>query len=117
MITDAEVKPYVPGVSLIWHGEGAGGGVVKLADLPENLRARFGYDPAKAAAADAREQEKRTRDVNARAAQTTSFVQPSALQSLQPSLYTPTYSSGGRVWVNGYTRRDGTYVNSYTRRR
>lgn len=29
----------------------------------------------------------------------------------------PVGSSGGSVYVNGYTRRDGTYVRGYTRRR
>lgn len=31
--------------------------------------------------------------------------------------YAPSKSSGGSVYVRGYTRKDGTYVHSYTRRR
>jgi hypothetical protein len=53
LISEAEVVSPNDGVSLVWKKDGGAiGGVVRLADLPEDLRARFGYDPAKNAAAD-----------------------------------------------------------------
>ena len=53
LISDAEVVRTNDGVSLVWEKDGgASGGVVRLEDLPEDLRVRFGYDPAKTAAAD-----------------------------------------------------------------
>jgi len=126
VVTNAEVRPYVEGVSLIWRDH-AGGGIVKLADLPEELRSRFGYDAAKAAAADASEQERRAQEAQVRAAGTAEYgaraaaaqaraaAQAQATAQLWDS--SPSYSGGGRVWVNGYTRSNGTYVHGHSRSR
>jgi hypothetical protein len=119
-ISNALVKPYKPGVSLIWHDR-TGAGVVQLADLPEDLRARFGYDPAAAAGANAREQERTAREAQQAQAeiQAAKAAQASRVQSTTPDYSSPTYfggsAGGGRVYVQGYTRRDGTYVAPYTR--
>jgi hypothetical protein len=53
LISEAEVVRTNDGVSLVWEKDGgASGGVVRLEALPEDLGVRFGYDPAKTAAAD-----------------------------------------------------------------
>ncbi len=60
LISDAEVVRTNDGVSLVWEKNGgASGGVVRLEDLPEDLQARFGYDPAKTAAADELDKQRR----------------------------------------------------------
>jgi hypothetical protein len=129
VVSNAQVKPYVEGVSLIWRVDGGSGGIVKLADLPEDLRARFGYDPAKAAAAEASEEAKRARDAQALAAQAAAAAPATILQTgdTQPaagyavggygsSARSHSSSGGGSVYVSGYYRSNGTYVHSYTRR-
>ena len=61
LISDAEVARTNDGVSLVWEKDGgASGGVVRLEDLPEDLRVRFGYDPASTAAADELERQRRS---------------------------------------------------------
>src|SRR4029077_9396948 len=63
VVTNAQVKPYVEGVSLVWRDTNGGGLVtVELADLPEDVRVRFGYDASKAAATDALDKERRERE-------------------------------------------------------
>lgn len=47
---------------LIWR-LGVAGGVIKLADLPDEVRARFGYNPVLAASADRAESERRSRQL------------------------------------------------------
>jgi hypothetical protein len=124
IISNAQVKPYVEGVSLIWHSEGASGGIVKLADLPEELRARFGYDPAKAAAVEASDEAKRAREAQAvpppsATSLPTEDTQPAAgyaAGGYSSSSHSHSSSGGGSVYVSGYRRKDGTYVQSYTRR-
>jgi len=122
VISNAQVKPYVEGVSLIWRVEGGRGGIVQLADLPEELRGRFGYDPGKAAAVEASDEAKRAREAQALAAQA-SVPPPVASSQTSDNQSTPAYpvggyqaSSGGSVYVSGYYRKNGTYVHSYTRR-
>jgi hypothetical protein len=119
VVTEAEVVRVVDGSSLIWR-KGVSGGTVKLADLPEDMRLRFGYDPSKAAAADAADRERRL--VAAQTAQATQPTKQGTVQSAS-SDYLPYLApssgsgGGGSVYVRGYTRKDGTYVNGYTRRR
>lgn len=107
-VTNAQVKPYVEGVSLIWSDTNTGsGGIVKLSDLPEELRARLGYDPGKAAFADTLEKEKQ----QAPAQQQVQVIPGSS----SPSYNSPSFSGTDRVYVRGYTKKDGTYVQPYTR--
>jgi hypothetical protein len=123
VISNAAVRIYEQGVSIIWEKDTGAAGLVKLADLPESLRNRFGYDPVKAEAADASEKEKKTRSQQYYAAQ-------AALAAQQYQGATPTQnfgdsgyqsdgyqSGGGSVYVRGYTRSNGTYVSGYTRSR
>lgn len=105
------------GVSVIWR-KGASGGTVKLANLPENMRRRFGYDPSKAAYAEEIEKAKRRQSqAEIQAAQTTTAS--GGFESSPTSYSTSSssgYSGGGSVYVHSYHRRDGTYVSGYTRR-
>lgn len=130
LMKDVEVVRVVDGVSLIWSdmskdGQNLRSGAVRLEDLPEDLRAKFGYDPTKTKTAD--DLAKADKDRWHQEAQTTQAAQ-SAQQLSQvalPQYVTPSlgnnyssdsgYSGGGRVYVHGYTRKNGTYVNSYTR--
>lgn len=112
VITDAEVISVMEGVSVTWR-KGASGGVVKLANLPDDLRRRFGYDPAKAAYAEEVEKAKRRQN---QAEQSASIG--SSFQSLDSGYSSAgSGSSGGSVYVHGYYRQNGTYVGGYTRRR
>jgi len=121
-ISNAVVVRVIDGAYLIWR-DGASGGVLKLSALPEDIRTRFGYDASKASLVYAADEQKRRDEAQARilAAQSPQVQAPVASVS-QPtdygygrsfSTYAP--SSGGRVYVRGYTRRDGTYVQPYTR--
>jgi hypothetical protein len=134
VITNAEIVRVNEGVSLVWKSGGAGG-VTKLADLPEDVRNLFGYDEAKAAAAAIADREKRMQQTvqdqralqQAQANAAESAVRLQAARQEAASYrggYTPTYSggsssysSGGRVYVRGYTRKDGTYVQAHSRKR
>lgn len=82
---------------------------MKLADLPEEQRAQFGYDPAKAAAAEI--EEKRKSEQLDRASAALSEGSQGQYEDVAPQ------STGGSVFVHGYVRSNGTYVNSYTRSR
>jgi hypothetical protein len=127
-VTNAQVVRVNDGASLVWRND-QGGGVVLLADLPEDLQARFGYDPAKAQAAQAAEEAGKIRErqeAQALAAQAPQQVEPlSSAPASSDYGFTsysggsPTtsrsYRSGGSVYVHGYYRNDGTYVNSYAR--
>jgi len=125
LISNAEVVRVIDGVSLVWRNGPTSGGMVKLADLPEDLRIRFGYDPVKTQAADKLEKENREHwhqeaQVAAQAAQVS---QAAAAQYTPSSYFSPgysdyssgDYSGGGSVYVHGYFRSNGTYVNAYTR--
>ena len=116
VITDAEVVSVTEGVSVTWR-KGASGGVVKLANLPEDLRRRFGYDPAKAAYADEAEKAKKQQaQAEIQAAQGASTA--STFQSYNVGSPSPDSDvGGGSVYVHGYYRKNGTYVSGYTRRR
>jgi hypothetical protein len=124
LIKDATVVSVWDGVSLIWT-KGASGGVVRLEDLPEDLRRQFGYDPEKTKAADTSAAEKKANDLQRAQALATSYTQTSEPSQLYSSSsdtgsysggsYTGGSSGGGRVFVHGYTRSNGTYVNSYSR--
>jgi hypothetical protein len=128
VISNAAVRIYEPGVSIIWD-KGVSGGVVKLADLPKDVRERFGYDPTKARVAAESEKEKKLRREQALAAEAaqqtqqshdaTSTKGSSTLQQFGDPGFIPSgnYSGGGFVYVHGYTRSNGTYVSGYTRRR
>jgi hypothetical protein len=116
VITDAEVVSVTEGVSVIWR-KGASGGVIKLANLPEDLRRRFGYDPAKAAYAEEAEKAKRQQaQVEIQAAQSASTA-PTFQSYNIGSSSVDSGVGGGSVYVHGYYRKNGTYVSSYTRRR
>ena len=119
-ITNAEVVRVVDNAYLIWR-QGASGGMVRLSDLSKELQSRFGYNADRAAASYAAEE---ARNAQA-AAQSQSQESETPPQPANSSYdygfsYTGAASpgaSGGRVYVHGYTRKDGTYVHSYTRRR
>lgn len=117
VISDAAVRIYETGVSIIWEKGNTVAGVIMLADMPESIRNRFGYDAVKADAVEAAKREKESRWRQALAAQAgQQSQQAAAAQSLDAPSYqsTGTYS-GGTVYVHGYTRSNGTYVNAYTR--
>jgi hypothetical protein len=116
-VTNAEVVRVIDGAALVWKS-GASGGVVKLADLPQDLQVAFGYDPAKAASFDATEQERHSRDLaqaQAYAAQASAVQTASSQSGYYDSSSYAGGGDGGRVFVHGYYRSNGTYVNSYTR--
>jgi hypothetical protein len=123
VISNASVRIYETGVSIIWEKDTGAAGLVKLADLPESLRNRFGYDPIKAGASDASEKEKKARSQQFYAAQAALAAQQSQdatpAQGFGDSGYQSggNYSGGGSVYVQGYTRSNGTYVSGYTRSR
>jgi hypothetical protein len=115
VVSNAEVVHVNDGVSLIWRkNNGTSGGLVRLEELPEELRVQFGYDPAKTAAADALEAQKQAQWQQAQA-----LAAQSAQAAPAPDYSSPTYSGypsgGGSVYVHGYYRSNGTYVNAYTR--
>jgi len=87
LISDAEVVRTNGGVSLVWEKEGgASGGVIRLEDLPEVLRVRFGYDSTKTAAADQLEKQRRTQfQQSVIAAQATYLAQQNQLALNQSS--------------------------------
>jgi len=122
VVKDATVTQVIDGAYLLWR-KGVSGGRLKLSMLPEDIRNRFGYDQAKALAVYDAEDEKKKSE-----AQTSTFVpQPIALSQVSrpvsyssfggggSSTYSPSSSSGSRVYVRGYTRKDGTYVRPHTR--
>lgn len=111
---DAKVVSVQEGVSLIWR-DGASGGVLKLARLPEDLRKLFRYDPAKAAAADERERLKKQQEADAAAAAQRAAVATASGYEDYSTDATAGYAAGGRVYVRGYTRANGTYVAPYSR--
>ncbi len=120
VIWNAEVVRVIDGVSLIWEkNNGASGGMVRLADLPEALRVQFGYDPVKTAAADALKEKWRTNEqqqvLAAQAAQAAQESQTATAPDYNYSDFSGYSSGGGSVYVHGYYRANGTYVNAYTR--
>jgi hypothetical protein len=123
VISNAAVRIYEQGVSVLWEQDSGAAGLVKLADLPESLRIRFGYDPvmAEASAASVSEKKARWRQFYAgQAAMAEQQSQDAAQgQSLGDTGYQSggDYSGGGSVYVHGYTRSNGTYVSGYTRSR
>jgi hypothetical protein len=133
VITNAEIVRVNEGVSLVWRSGGAGG-VAKLADLPAELQTLFGFDPAKAAAVEAAERERRLRQsqqdqIDLQQAQANAAESARRIQAdrQEPVTYRGGYtggyvggssrSSGGSVYVRGYTKSNGTYVQAHTRRR
>jgi hypothetical protein len=108
LVRNAEVKPYVQGVSLLWRDANGQAGVVKLADLPEDLRSQFGYDASKATAAD-------EALARARAAEFARVATDSEAGSSSYDPGVPQPAGGGSVYVRGYTRSNGTYVSGYYR--
>jgi hypothetical protein len=122
LITNAEVVRVIDGVSLIYRNGPTSGGLIRLADLPEELRKEFGYDPAKTAAADAL-----AASQNAQWRQQMQAAQQAQIDSYSSAYVLPDYSGGyssggyssggGSVYVHGYERSNGTYVNGYYRTR
>ncbi len=122
LITNAEVVRVIDGVNLIWRTGPTSGGMIRLADLPKDLRERFGYDEAKTKIADDQAAANKTRwqqEANAAAiAQAQSqYGSPADNYPNNANSYTSGdySSSSGRVYVHGYTRSNGTYVQPYTR--
>ncbi len=109
VVTNAEVVRVVDGAYVIWR-KGPTTGRVKLADLSEELRERLGYDLTKAAAAYLADERRAQSQVIA-------IDQPQQSQQPSQSTYSGSASSSdsGRVFVHGYTRRDGSYVQAHTR--
>ena len=119
-VADAEVVRVVDNAYLIWR-KGASGGMVRLSDLSKELQSRFGYNAERAAAIYAAEESRKSQAAQpqSQAAQTPP-PQPANNFYDYGSSYASSASSGssgGRVYVHGYTRKDGTYVHSYTRSR
>jgi hypothetical protein len=110
---DYEAKPYVEGVSLIWRDATGSAGVLMLAELPEDLRAQFGYDAEKAKAAEALKR----REAQANAAEYARIAQDVQGDTSANPYPNPASGGGGRVYVRGYTGSNGTYVHSYSRGR
>lgn len=118
VVSNADVVSVRDGVSLVWETDSGKismqSGMARLEDLSEDLRARFGYDAAKTAAADKEERAPKpqwTPDVAAN-------PQPQAANNVDLSFVADSgssYSGGSRVYVHGYFRKNGTYVHSYTR--
>ena len=119
VIKNAEIVRVIDGVSLIWRNGPTSGGMVRLADLPENLRVRFGYDEAKTKAADELAKADKAalqQQIQAAAEAAQAVSAPSDSSSYGDSGFSGgNYSGGGSVYVHGYTRSNGTYVNAYTR--
>ncbi len=127
VVSNAEVVRVIDGVNLIWRSGPTSGGMVKLADLPEDLRDKFGYDAAKTEVADALAKEQKGQwQQQVLAAQTAQTAQQSQAAAAAQSSggYSQFHSSGsdyssggGSVYVRGYTRKDGAYVQSHYRSR
>jgi hypothetical protein len=126
-VTNAQVLRILDGISLIWRNE-TGSGSVRLADLPADLRTRFGYDPVKEDSAEKKEQQRLAQVRETHAAEVQAARNAEAERStLQSSVIDTSASSagysysggssggGGRVYVHGYTRSNGTYVAAHTR--
>ena len=122
VVTNAEVVRVIDGVGLIYRSGPTSGGMVKLADLPENLRNEFGYDATKTEAADALAKEQKAQwqkqALAAQAAQQSAQYSSPYPQYYDPGYYSGGYSSGGgSVYVHGYTKSNGTYVQPHYRSR
>ena len=126
LISNATVVHVTDGVSLVWEKDGGSKvGFVKLEDLPDDLRTLFGYDEAKAKAADKLEQENKE-EWQAQVAAAEEEARQARAANPQPdptgTSYGDTgygdvgYSDDRTVYVHGYYRSNGTYVNSYYRR-
>lgn len=116
-VTNATVVRVVDAAYLIWR-IGAQSGMLRLTELPEDLRTRFGYDASRAAAAYAAEERRKTVGADAQSTVARTSIQASTDTAWTPdysSSYQPSQSSSGRVYVRGYTRSDGTYVQPHTR--
>jgi hypothetical protein len=118
-IMDADVVRITDGVSLVWEKDGgANSGMVRLEDLPDELRVRFGYNAAKTTAADelARQRRaKRAAEEEAYAPATQAVPQNQDYGGYSGYSDSSSYSGGGSVYVHGYYRSNGTYVNAYSR--
>lgn len=118
IISNATVVRINDGVSLVWEKDrGSSAGLVRLEDLSDNLRSEFGYDEAKSKAADEAARENKAEwDAEVQAARSAAASQAD-YSSYDGSVYDGGGNSGaGTVYVHGYTRSNGTYVNSYYRR-
>jgi hypothetical protein len=88
-------------------------GMTRLETLPEDIRTRLGFDATRAQVAYASEDKKKLEGKAQVVVQPTP-APDSAYNSTALSSYP---SSGGSVYVRGYFRKNGTYVQAYTRRR
>jgi hypothetical protein len=120
VLSNVQARPYVAGVSLLWRDTISGnGGVVSLADQSAEVRLRFGYDAALAAAAEGLPKQKSSSGGVAGQAEVPASRLGGSLNtgsSPAPGVY-PGASSGESVYVRSYYRKDGTYVHGYTRRK
>jgi hypothetical protein len=120
LVTNATVIRVIDGVSLIYSNGPTSGGMVRLADLPADLQKEFGYDAAKTAAADelAKAKKAQWQAQLATAQQAATSVQNANAYDSDYGGYGGGSDGGysaGRVYVHGYTRANGTYVQPYTR--
>lgn len=127
MIINAEVLRVNEGVSLDWR-DSIGNGTVRLSDLPPELRELFGYDSAKDAADSERrasysaQQRALQRQLDANAPPLSAIASPDHGYGMGYGQGGGGYISGGgssysggTVFVRGYTRSNGTYVQAHTR--
>ena len=123
-ITNAEVVRVVDSAYVIWRSPHEGMGMTKLESLPEDIRTRFGYDPAKAAVAYRVEEKRKAAPAAPQVVRREAQVAGPIARGEEAPLHYPSYSghskvarsSGGSVYVKGYYKKNGTYVHSHTRR-
>jgi hypothetical protein len=119
VFSNAEVVRVVDGVSLMYREGPLSMGTVRLEDLPKDLQQKYGYDPAKTAAADEAAKAQKVHDLQAQAqlvdAASPASVNAPSTSSSGYSPSSPSYSGGDRVYVRSYTRKDGTFVQAHTR--
>jgi hypothetical protein len=107
--SNAIVTKIEPG-GLVYSVSG-GGGRVKFSELPEDVRERFGYDPAKAAETEKAQQQRRLRDAQLLAAQ----AQAAAKTDSERILFEK--ASASKIYVAGTVMQktdDGLLVDSGT---
>ena len=117
-VTNAEVVRVVDNAYLIWRSPTGGMGMTRLETLPEEIRTRLGYDANKAATAYAAEERRKSATRSQVAVQPVQVAPPQSYTYETPSSYSSSgtrSSGGGSVYVKGYYRKDGTYVQPHTR--
>lgn len=115
LVENAEVVRVEDNAYVIWR-KGSSGGKLRLANLNDDLQKQLGYDPDKAAKSYAVEGQRQAElaQERAQASQSASLTQPASVGSYSGK--NASSSSAGRVYVHGYSKANGTYVQAYTRR-